>query len=65
MLGSSSVEAAQEEIKRIFNDRKSQIKHLHIHENDLIWDTHNPPDRVITLELLEQITERRTYIFEK
>ncbi|MBI2064872.1 MAG: hypothetical protein HYT62_02320 [Candidatus Yanofskybacteria bacterium] len=65
MLGARSIEEAQKRIIAIFNERSSQIKHLHIHENDLIHDLHSRPDTVITKEMIRYLTQNRTYIFEK
>lgn len=65
MLGSGSIKEAQEKILTISKDRQDQIKHLHIHENDLIHDTHLSPNTVLTEEIIQEITRNRTYIFEK
>ncbi|MBI4992064.1 MAG: hypothetical protein HZB99_02495 [Candidatus Harrisonbacteria bacterium] len=65
MLGAKSSEKARESILTIFKKRAGQIKHLHVHENDLIHDTHTTPNKIITKELLLEITKGKTYIFEK
>ena len=65
ILGAKSAEEARKTILTIFKDRAKQIKHLHIHENDLVHDIHTPPNTIITKELFEEITKNRTYIFEK
>ena len=65
MLGSRTIEEAREIIRSTFQKRKGQIKHLHIHENNLTRDTHDAPRKIITKELLEEITRGKTYIFEK
>ncbi|MBI4158238.1 MAG: hypothetical protein HY505_01260 [Candidatus Yanofskybacteria bacterium] len=65
MLGAVSDKNAQEDILSIFRKRRFQIKHLHIHENDLIHDNHDPVGRVITKDIFKEITNGRTYIFEK
>lgn len=65
MLGTKSAEEAREAIQSIFEKRKEQIRHLHIHENDLVHDKHEMPREILTKELLAQITEGRTYIYEK
>jgi len=65
MLETRSVEEARKNIVKILKKRGKQIKHLHIHENDLLHDTHNPIGKVITKKLLADLTDNRTYIFEK
>jgi sugar phosphate isomerase/epimerase len=65
ILGVSSTEEAQKKILEIFEKYINQIGHLHIHENDLVHDSHNSPDKIITKKLLEEITKDKTYIFEK
>lgn len=65
ILGAKSPEEAREIILTIFKNREKQIKHLHVHENNLVRDMHTPPDIIITKELLREITKNRTYIFEK
>jgi sugar phosphate isomerase/epimerase len=65
MLEARSVEEARRNIVKILKKRGKQIKHLHVHENDLLHDTHNPIGKVITKKLLADLTYNRTYIFEK
>ena len=65
ILGSESVREAQDKITALSQDRRDQIKHLHIHENDLIHDSHLSPNNILTKELIGEITKDRTYIFEK
>lgn len=65
MLGSQSVNDARKRIKSIVKQYGKKIKHLHIHENNLISDTHNPPSQIITKQLLKEMCVGRTYIFEK
>lgn len=66
MLGTASKEEARDTILAVFRERQAQIKHLHIHENDLQHDIHNHRvGTIITQELLTEITAGRTYIFEK
>lgn len=65
MLGSGSIKEAQEKILSIFKERHEQIKHLHIHENDLIHDSHLSPNNILNPEIIGEITKNRTYIFEK
>ena len=65
ILSSESIREAQEKILAISKERQEQIKHLHIHENDLIHDSHLAPNNILTKELIQEITQKRTYIFEK
>lgn len=53
--------------KRILEISKKydkQIKHLHIHENDLLHDLHLPPKRIIDKKTFKIITKGRTWIIE-
>ena len=63
ILGVLSDKQAQEEILAIFRERRSQIKHLHLHENDFIHDTHDPIGKVITEDIFREIIDGKTYIF--
>jgi|SRR3989344_3804737 len=65
MLGAKSIQEARKRISTILKERGKQIRHLHIHENDLQHDTHNPIGKVITKKLFEDLINNRTYIFEK
>lgn len=65
MLGSASATEARTRILSLFNERREQIKHLHIHENDLVHDSHGPIYSIIDKELLKTITAGSTFIFEK
>lgn len=71
MLGYSSKETARAIIYGVLSLYGSMIKHLHIHENDLVHDKHwNPRDihplkRVLTKPILEKLMKDRSYIFEK
>jgi hypothetical protein len=68
MLGASSINEGRKRIERILSDRGEQIKHLHVHVNNLISDLHiTDPERVrevLGKPLLEKLTEGRTYIYE-
>lgn len=64
MLGQKSPEQARENILAIIKDRGEQIRHLHIHENDLVHDSHLQPGKVLIPELIEKLTKNRSYIFE-
>lgn len=66
MIGASSIDAAQERIRGVIIDRGTQIKHLHIHENDLVHDEHWTIGKVIAPDFLKEIVScGATYIFEK
>lgn len=71
MMGSKNKKDAVKRIEEVFADRGGQIKHLHIHENDLISDLHQNPGkqkakrRVLSKTLIRKIQRGRTYIFEK
>ena len=65
MLGASNAAEAQERILNAFRLRQSQIKHIHLHENDLVHDLHNPPEKILTPQIITELTKDRTYIFEK
>lgn len=65
MLGSSSPDEAQRRIQDVLADRGPQIKHLHIHENDLVSDQHLPIGTIITSDLFQEMVQNRSYIFEK
>lgn len=66
MLGSESIEEARSRIKFILGQRGNQIKHLHLHENDLVSDLHWKPNEVIDPDLLIELTQGgRTFIFEE
>ncbi len=65
MLGAKSVPEARTRLLKLLQDRGKQVKHLHIHENDLLHDVHNPIGKVTTNDLLKTLTENRSYIFEK
>lgn len=64
MIGAQSSDEARNIIRSIFQKRQAQIKHFHIHENDLVHDIHLAPNKIITKELIAEITRDRTYIFE-
>ena len=65
MLGVKTIHEARVRIEKILNQRGQQIKHLHLHENDLVHDTHESVGKVIDKKLLVKLTKNRTYIFEK
>lgn len=71
LMGAKSQSEAKERIAQVLQTRGKQVKHLHIHENDLVHDQHldprkrNKKERIITKDLLEKLQGNRTYIFEK
>lgn len=65
ILGLSSVSEARREIRRVLRDWGRQIKHLHIHENDLLTDQHKKPCLILTEKLLVELKRGRTFIYEK
>lgn len=65
ILGSKNRDEAREKIRERVTLCGTQIRHLHIHENNLKNDEHKPIGHIITSELFEEITAGRTYIFEK
>lgn len=65
MLEAKDDHEARQRIEGILSERGKQIKHLHIHENDLLHDDHLPIGRVITPDLFGKLVEGRTYIFER
>ena len=42
-----------------------QIKHIHLHENDLKTDQHIPPSKYLNKKLVKEIIHGRTWIIEK
>jgi sugar phosphate isomerase/epimerase len=65
MLEAADAVQARRRIEKVLRDRGDQIRHLHIHENDLMHDKHSPISKVITPGFLQKIIMGRTYIFEK
>lgn len=74
IMGSVDVKEAQRRIEHVLFTRGLQIKHLHLHENDLIHDDHIQVGtgseftggKVITETIFMTLTQGgRTYIFEK
>lgn len=68
ILGEPSKEAALKKIDSFFSTHGSQIKHLHLHINDLKRDLHNEDQRQVVAflgtERFNKLTQRQTYIFE-
>lgn len=64
MLGAISTKQARERILHILKLRGKQIKHIHLHENDLIHDSHQQHSFIITPDLRNIITAGRSFILE-
>ena len=73
MMGSLDVKEAQERIEHVLFTRGIQIKHVHLHENDLVHDDHKQVGKeqtytggtVVTQDIFNRLTSGRTYIFEQ
>lgn len=69
ILGFKTKLKAKNNIEKLIEKRGSQIKHLHIHVNDLKSDQHiNNPKKVtekLSEEWMENIKNNRSYIYEK
>jgi len=65
ILGARCEEEAQWRIRKILEERGDQIKHLHLHENDMIHDNHDPIGQIVTTDLFHELITNRSYIFEK
>ncbi len=65
MLGASDSEDARNRIRAILAEWGSQIKHIHLHENDLYADEHWPVGNIITNDFIDEIAAGRTFIFEQ
>lgn len=64
MLGLKSKEEFYERLDFIIQQRGEQIKHLHLHENDLVHDRHWHTRRILTKKVVEKITRGRSFIWE-
>lgn len=64
MLGMKSKKNAVNLIKHIIDLHGSQIKFLHLHENDLVHDFHLHTDKILTREVVNYITCGRDYVWE-
>ena len=62
MLGTKNPRAKITQILTRYGDR---IKHIHLHENDLLHDLHLPPHKHLTKPFVNQIIKNRTWIIEK
>ena len=65
MQGSQSVSEARKRITKILGKHGAKIKHLHLHENDLVHDNHWRPKKILTKRLLDRLKSGRTFIYEK
>lgn len=64
MLGARSKRDARNRIRNILKDRRDQIKHLHLHENDLEHDLHAKQRKILSKKLLNELKKGRTFIYE-
>lgn len=64
ILGSRSIQEARERIREFLKRYAKRVKHLHIHENDLIHDEHLAPNKIIDKKLFNEIIKERTWIIE-
>lgn len=65
MLGCKSKEEFLNYLELILKQRDTQIKHLHIHENNFRSDNHNMPNKILDSKLLSKLKQGRTFIYEK
>ncbi|OGK66572.1 hypothetical protein A2313_01020 [Candidatus Roizmanbacteria bacterium RIFOXYB2_FULL_41_10] len=69
ILGSKSKTQALAKVDRFFKEHGRDIKHLHLHVNDLKRDKHYRSQRQVKAFLgqnrFQKLTKNRTYIFEK
>lgn len=66
MLGERNKKVFYGKLKRIIHLYSAQIKHLHLHENDLKSDKHEEvPGKIIRKRIFKNLTKNRTYIIEK
>jgi len=65
MLGARDIAEARDRLENVLFIYGEQIKHVHVHENDLVHDDHLATGTVIDEALLEKLKQGRTYIFER
>ncbi len=69
LIGKASIEAARAEILDFLDIRSSQVKHLHLHVNDLKTDQHKNDEedirKILSDEVVNKLMKSRSYIFEK
>lgn len=63
ILGAKNYKEAKERIREIIATRGKQIKHIHVHENNLFSDQHLKPLKL--KQLIKKIIKERSYIYEK
>jgi len=69
IIGEKSVDSARLKINKTLRERGGQIKHLHLHVNDLKSDQHNNKktgiEKMLTSKIFSSLIKGRSYIFEK
>lgn len=65
ILGCRSAKLARAHLLSYIKLFGDQIKHVHLHENDLKHDHHWHSQKILTPELVNIITKGRTFIWEK
>ena len=66
MLGQKNKKVFLKKLEKIIEARGRQIKHLHLHENNLKSDKHVPvPGRIINSKTFKKLTKNRSYIVER
>lgn len=65
MLNEKSAKDARAMILFILDIYGPQIKHIHLHENDLVRDCHWKPKKILTKKFIKEITQGRTFIIEE
>lgn len=65
MLGCQNPKEFRKLLNAIIHQYGDRIKHLHLHENDLVHDNHWHTTNILTHALIEKITHGRTYIWEE
>lgn len=65
MLGCENPMFANALIRAYIDLWGDRIKHLHLHENDLIHDKHWHTQEILTPAFVKEITKGRTFIWEK
>lgn len=64
ILGSDNIKDARKRILMFLKKYSNQIKHIHLHENDLIHDQHKKTGKIINKKLRNSLIKGRTYIDE-
>lgn len=63
--GSRNILEARKKIGLVLTARGEKIKHLHLHENDLVHDDHWRPKKILSKQLLDRLKSGRTFIYER